>query len=160
MFVHRFSNATMPAFNIFKNSAHYWLLSGFLIAYFTYSPTSITATPVSPALTYTGVALFAIGELLNLNTHIVLRSLRKSGGTERGLPVGIGFGWVTCPNYLFESVAWLGILMINKSWSTGVFMAVAVGQMALWAKKKEARYRKEMGPKYKKKRFAMIPGIW
>lgn len=41
-----------------------------------------------------------------------------------------------------------------------MFVAVAVGQMAVWAKKKENRYRKEGGTKYKKKRFAMIPGIW
>ncbi|KAK5175039.1 3-oxo-5a-steroid 4- dehydrogenase [Saxophila tyrrhenica] len=160
MFVHRFSNATMPAFNIFKNSAHYWLLSGLLIAYFTYAPNSMTATESSPALTYTGLALFVIGELGNLNAHLVLRSLRSSGGTERGVPKGLGFNWVTCPNYLFESIAWLGIMMINKSWSTGIFVAAAVGQMALWAKKKENRYRKELGPKYKKKRFAMIPGVW
>jgi very-long-chain enoyl-CoA reductase len=150
----------MPAFNIFKNSAHYWLLSGFLIAYFTYSPTSITAQPSSPALLYSGIALYVIGELLNLNTHLVLQSLRKPGTTDRGLPKGLGFGWVTCPNYLFESIAWIGILLINKSWSTGVFVAVAVGQMALWAKKKENRYRKELGPKYNRKKFAMIPGIW
>ncbi|KAK3056867.1 Very-long-chain enoyl-CoA reductase [Extremus antarcticus] len=160
MFVHRFSNATMPAFNIFKNSAHYWLLSGFLIAYFTYSPTSITASASSPLLTYTGLALYVIGELGNLNTHLVLRSLRSEGGTERGVPKGIGFDWVTCPNYMFESLAWLGILMINKSWSTGIFVMAAVGQMALWARKKENRYRKELGPKYKKKRFAMVPGVW
>jgi len=160
MFVHRFSNATMPAFNIFKNSAHYWLLSGFLIAYFTYSPTSITAGKSNPAITYPALILYAIGELGNLNTHLVLRSLRSAGGTERGVPNGLGFDWITCPNYMFESLAWLAILMVNRSWSTGVFVAVAVGQMAVWAKKKEARYRKELGGKYRKKTFVMIPGIW
>ncbi|KAK1058387.1 Very-long-chain enoyl-CoA reductase [Friedmanniomyces endolithicus] len=160
LFVHRFSNATMPARNIFKNSAHYWLLSGLLIAYFTYSPTSITAGEGSPLLTYAGLALYAIGELANLNTHLVLRNLRSPGGTERGVPRGLGFDWVTCPNYLFETMAWVGILMINRSWSTAVFLVVAGVQMAAWAKKKEARYRKEGGGKYQKKRFAMVPGVW
>ena len=37
IFVHT-SNATMPAFNIFKNSGHYWILSGFNLAYFIYGP--------------------------------------------------------------------------------------------------------------------------
>ena len=160
IFVHRFSNATMPAFNIFKNSAHYWLLSGVLIAYFTYSPTSITARPSNPAIVYPALALYAIGELGNLNTHLVLRSLRTAGGKERGVPKGLAFDWVTCPNYLFESIAWVAILMVNQSWSTAVFIAVAVGQMGVWAKKKENRYRKELGAKYQKKKFAMIPGIW
>ena len=149
----------MPVFNIFKNSGHYWVLSGLLIAYFTYSPTSITAGPVIPALTYPALVLYIIGELGNLNAHLVLRSLRKPGGTERGVPKGLGFDWVTCPNYTFEILAWLAILMVNKSWSTAVFIAVAVTQMVLWAKKKESRYRKELGTAYKKKRFAMIPGV-
>lgn len=158
MFVHRFSNATMPAMNIFKNSFHYWILSGLLIAYPTNAPNSITARPSPPALTYAGLALFVLGELANLSTHLELRSLRSAGGTERGVPKGIGFNLVTCPNYLFESIAWLGILMINKSWSTAVFIAVAVGQMAVWAKKKERRYRSE-DPKYKRKKFAMVSQV-
>lgn len=160
IFVHRFSNATMPAFNIFKNSGHYWALSGFLIAYFTYSPTSPTAGPSNPAITYPALALYTFGELANLNTHLILRGLRSPGGTERGVPRGFGFGWVTCPNYLFETLAWTGILLVNRSWSTLFFIAVAVAQMGVWAKKKESRYRKELGGKYKKKAFGMLPGIW
>ena len=150
----------MPFFNIFKNSGHYWLLSGLLIAYFTYSPTSATAASSNPAITYPALALYIIGELGNLNAHLVLRSLRSPGGTERGVPKGLGFDWVTCPNYTFEMMAWAGILMINRSWSTAVFVAVAVGQMALWAKKKENRCRKDLGGKYTKKSFTMIPGVW
>jgi very-long-chain enoyl-CoA reductase len=32
--------------------------------------------------------------------------------------------------------------------------------MASWAAKKERRYRKEFGDKYKRKRFVIIPGIF
>jgi very-long-chain enoyl-CoA reductase len=38
IFVHRFSMPTMPLRNIFKNSSHYWILSGFNLAYWIYSP--------------------------------------------------------------------------------------------------------------------------
>ena len=62
LFVHRFSNGTMPAFNIFKkcvnakrsldsllilvtSSAHYWLLSGVLLAGAIYRPVYAANSP-------------------------------------------------------------------------------------------------------------------
>ena len=104
--------------------------------------------------------LFVVGELGNLNAHLVLRGLRSSGGTERGIPQGLGFDLVTCPNYLFETIAWAGMWLMSYSLSTGLFIVIAVAQMALWANKKEARYRKEFGDKYKKKRYGMLPGLF
>ena len=150
----------MPAFNIFKNSAHYWLLSGVNMAYWIYLPSAPAAEESNPYITYTGLALFAIGELGNLSDHITLRNLRPSGSTERGIPQGLGFNWVTCPNYMFEAVAWTGIAMVSWSLSTVLFALVAVGQMGVWAKKKESRYRKDFGSKYQKKKYAILPFVW
>lgn len=162
--VHRFSSSTMPAFNIFKNSAHYWLLAGLNIAYWTYSPNAAaqkhtTVSLPNDALTTLGLIFFAIGEVANLYSHYVLANLRPKGTTQRGIPQGFGFSLVTCPNYMWEAVAWTGISMVTRSWSTVLFLVVAGAQMAVWGQKKERRYRKEFGDKYKKKRFAMIPGI-
>lgn len=159
VFVHRFSLATMPAFNIVKNSAHYWVLSGLLIAYFSYAPSAPSAGPKN-AFTNVGLGLFAVGELFNFLSHLTLRNLRKPGSTERGIPRGFDFDLVTCPNYMWETVAWVGMFLVNRSWTTVVFAVVAVAQMAVWAKKKERRYRKEFGDKYKKKRFSILPGIY
>ncbi|KAL5343746.1 3-oxo-5-alpha-steroid 4-dehydrogenase-domain-containing protein [Aspergillus crustosus] len=161
VFVHRFSNATMPASNIVKNSGHYWLLAGANIAYWVFRPDSAAATGrPTPALLYTGLALFVFGELANFTTHLVLRDLRRPGTTERGIPSGIGFGAVTCPNYFFEIVAWVGVYLVSRlSWSVLFFIVPAVGQMILWAQKKERRYRKEFGDKYKRKRFVVLPGL-
>ncbi|KAL2857901.1 3-oxo-5-alpha-steroid 4-dehydrogenase-domain-containing protein [Aspergillus pseudoustus] len=161
LFVHRFSNATMPARNIVKNSGHYWVLAGCNIAYWVFRPDSAAAVKqLSPALLYTGLALFVFGEIANFNTHLVLRDLRRPGSTERGIPSGFGFNAVTCPNYFFEIVAWVGIYLVSGlSWSVLFFIVVAAAQMALWAQKKERRYRKEFGDKYKRKRFAMLPGL-
>ncbi|KAJ9608133.1 3-oxo-5a-steroid 4- dehydrogenase [Cladophialophora chaetospira] len=161
LFVHRFSAATMPLRNIFKNSFHYWVLSGLLIAVFIYSPSSAAANEANPLLLYPGLALFAAGEIANLQTHLTLKRLRSSGGTERGIPRGFLFNLVTCPNYLTETISWLGIYLVSGlSWGVLIFVVVAVVQMAQWAAKKERRYRKEFGDKYKKKRFSMLPGIW
>ncbi|KAL2373513.1 enoyl reductase [Blastomyces gilchristii SLH14081] len=163
-FLHRFGRATMPAVFVIRNSAHYWVLSGLNVAYWVYAPTSNAASTTiesaNPFLLYTGLALFAFGQLANLNAHIVLRNLRRPGTSERGIPRGFGFNWVTCPNYLFEVIAWVGMYLVSGlSWSVVLFIIVACAPMITWAKQKERSYRKEFGDKYKKKRFAMLPGI-
>jgi very-long-chain enoyl-CoA reductase len=161
LFVHRFSAATMPIRNIFKNCFHYWILSGVMIAAFIYSPSSSAAREPNPLLLFPGLALFALGELGNLQTHLTLKGLRSAGGTERGIPQGWLFNLVTCPNYLTETVSWLGIYLTSGlSWGVLIFLVVSVLQMGQWAAKKERRYRKEFGDKYKKKRYTMLPGIW
>lgn len=169
VFVHRFSSATMPARIIFKNSAHYWLLSGLNLAYYLYAPTDIAASwwpaalnaDLNPTVRYAAIALWLWAEASNYITHITLRNLRpEDGSTKRQIPKGYGFGLVTCPNYLFESLAWLAVVILGGgNMSTLIFFAVATGQMLLWAKKKEIRYRREFGKEYRKK-ASMIPGIW
>jgi very-long-chain enoyl-CoA reductase len=160
LFVHRFSSATMPIRNIYKNSGYYWIMSGLNLAYFTYGPNSPASRPSNPLLTYLGTTLFVLGEMANYSNHITLRDLRKPGTTERGIPKGLGFNLVTCPNYMFESMAWVGVALVNWSLSTVLFIIFAVAQMGVWAWKKEKRYRREFGDKYKRKRYAILPGIW
>lgn len=175
VFVHRFSAATMPLRNLFKNSLHYWFLAGWNLAYWSYSPAAprgatgkikgtigIDTAPPPPPLSVVaalGVTLFAVAEAMNLRTHLILRSLRSEGSTTRGIPRGWDFDLVTCPNYMWELLAWVGIWMVNESWATALFILVAGVQMAMWARKKESRYRAEFGERYKKKRFAMIPFV-
>jgi very-long-chain enoyl-CoA reductase len=159
VFVHRFSNATMPLWNIFKNCIHYWILSGILLAFFIYSTSAPAAQQIRPSLTYSGLAIWVLGEYGNLKTHSILRDLRAPGTNKRGVPSGLGFDLVTCPNYMFETIAWVGILLISRSWATVIFIIGSVGQMSIWARKKETRYRTEFKETYKRKKFGMIPGI-
>lgn len=159
LFVHKFSANTMPVFNIFKNSFFYWAVSGLLCAYCIYSPTSLAATADQPVIDLVGTAIYLFGEVGNALVHLYLASLRSAGGTERKIPRGYGFDIVTCPNYMFEVLSWVGMIVASRDWSVAAFIAMGTFQMSTWAKGKERAYRKEFGDKYKKKRFVMLPGL-
>jgi len=159
IFIHRFSNATMPIFNLFKNSFHYWVLCGINISYFLYHP---QYTPViSEQTAYICALLFIVFELGNLFSHIILRNLRAEGTGERGIPYGLLFNRVSCGNYTFELLAWLCFALLTQVATAYVFLFVSTGQIALWAKKKHEQYEKDFGTKYTKLgRKILFPYIW
>ncbi|KAL8278874.1 hypothetical protein RQP46_008745 [Phenoliferia psychrophenolica] len=162
IFVHRFSSATMPWFNIVKNSGHYWGLSGLLIAIPLYGPWNSAeklagTLRANPNWIYGTVGVWAFAQLSNLVTHLNLRSLRPAGSRTRGIPKGYGFDLVSCPNYFFEGVAWTSFLALTFDYGAAVFLAVATAQMYVWALKKHSRYCKEFGKDYPRGRKAMFP---
>ena len=152
--VHRFSHSTMPLNNLFKNSAHYWILSGFGIGHFLYSSSFQSSQSIS--MIYGCVIIFIVAELANFRTHLILRDLRPSGSTTRAVPRGFGFNLLSCPNYFFEMLAWCSFSLMTGLPSAWFFTVVASGQMWLWAVKKHERYLKEF-PDYPKNRKPMIP---
>ncbi|KAG9001420.1 3-oxo-5a-steroid 4- dehydrogenase [Tulasnella sp. JGI-2019a] len=164
-FVHRFSNATMPAFNIFKNSAHYWFLSGIMLAGSIYGPWySASALKGSirndPTYLYVLAAIWAFAELSNLSVHYTLRNLRPAGTRTRGIPYGYGFNLgLSCPNYFFEIIAWGVVCAMTFDWAAVIFWAVGAGQMIVWASKKHSNYRKEFGSRYPK-RNVIFPFVY
>ncbi|KAJ2534605.1 3-oxo-5a-steroid 4- dehydrogenase [Coemansia sp. RSA 1933] len=160
-FVHRFSHGTMPLLNVFKNSFHYHVLSGLNLAYWIYGPSSAQGTALAAKLgnptlvaVLTGVFLFA--ELSNLSAHVTLRNLRPPGTRVRRIPYGYGFDMVSCPNYLFETIAWVSITLLTRSMASVLFLVVSTAQMYVWAIKKHKQYRREF-PDYPKSRKAMFP---
>ncbi|KAI9596889.1 3-oxo-5-alpha-steroid 4-dehydrogenase-domain-containing protein [Syncephalis fuscata] len=159
--VHRFSNGTMPFRNIFKNSFHYHILGGLLIAYSIYGPGLAAGTEsakLSPTWYWALIGVFVFAELGNLSTHITLRNLRPPGTRVRRIPYGFGFGLVSCPNYTFELLAWAAYALFTSSWAAWFFFAVSFGQIYLWAIKKHKAYRREF-PDYPRNRKALIPFI-
>lgn len=106
LFVHRFSNDTMPFFNVFKNSAHYWLLLGVGAMYFFLHPLYTPPAWISDTNQYILTGAFFFFEFMNFQCHGVLRDLRKPGTTERGIPYGWGFGFVSSANYFWEALCW------------------------------------------------------
>lgn len=165
LFVHRFSNATMPAFNIVKNSGHYWLLSGVVLAGGVYSP-SLSAEAVKGSIRdnvvyLAGCALlWLVAELGNLQSHLILMNLRPKGTRVRQIPRGALFELVSCPNYFFEVLAWLSITLMTLSLSALIFLVVSTVQMTLWAIKKHKNYRKEFGEQYPRQRKILVPFLF
>ncbi|KAI7902955.1 3-oxo-5-alpha-steroid 4-dehydrogenase-domain-containing protein [Cokeromyces recurvatus] len=161
LWVHRFSHGTMPFRNVFKNSAHYWLLSGVNLAFWVYGPWFGQGKNLAirnDVWLFGCVAVWAWAEISNLITHITLRNLRPPGTRVRAIPYGYGFDLVSCPNYFFEFVAWTAICFLTTSWSAFLFNIVATGQMYVWAIKKHKNYRKEF-KEYPRNRKAMFPFI-
>ncbi|CAN6626659.1 very-long-chain enoyl-CoA reductase [Trichomonascus vanleenenianus] len=171
LFVHKFSMATMPLFNLFKNSGHYWVLSGFFLAYFNYAPVTYFAryqswimqflfsrqcVRLSEGVLYGISFLWLFAELSNFWVHLNLASMRSGDSTERKIPYGYGFNWVSVPNYFFESLSWTAVALISQNWSSWFFLVVATAQMYVWAVKKHQRYLKEF-PDYPKDRKIYVP---
>jgi very-long-chain enoyl-CoA reductase len=159
MFVHRFSASTMPLKNVFWNSLFYWFPAGLLAAYEIYSPWALAARQEVPAMNALGVALYIFGQCMNARVHLYLASLRKPGETTRTIPVGYGFNLVTCVNYMYEIIAWAGIILITRSVFLVIFISIGMLWMWRWGWEKEYAYRKQFGDKYKKKRYVMLPGL-
>lgn len=160
LYVHKFSAATMPIKNVVLNSSFYWGPAGLLAAYEIYGPWGMAARPDVPLMNAVGVALYLFGQIANARVHLHLSGLRKPGETVRRLPgKGYGFSVVTCPNYMYEVIAWAGIILITRSVWLIIFIGIGISYMAKWGKEKEQAYRKQFGDKYKNKRYVMLPGF-
>uniref|UniRef100_A0A0K0EXE3 very-long-chain enoyl-CoA reductase n=1 Tax=Strongyloides venezuelensis TaxID=75913 RepID=A0A0K0EXE3_STRVS len=159
-FIHRFSNGTMPQFNLFKNCGYYWGFCAFM-AYFINHPL-YTAPTFGKFQIYLGLTLFVLSELGNLSIHILLRNLRPEGSKVRKIPKPDGnpftllFNYVSCPNYSYEFYTWIGFSIMTQSLPSVIFTVAGFIQMSIWALQKHRNYRKEFID-YPKKRKAIIP---
>ena len=160
IFVHRFSNDTMPLKNIFINSGHYWG-SAAIIAYFLTHP---LYTAPSETQQYIGAGIFFVSEILNFYCHLKLAWLRPVGTKIRQVPRGFLFDQITCPNYTFEITAWIGYAVMTKIFAVWGFVALSTFILAKWAVGKKKRYLKEFdgldGRDKFPKRAALFPLIF
>lgn len=164
IFVHRFSHATMPMLNLFKNCGYYWGFTAF-VSYFVnhpkYTPASFGSFQI-----YLGLALFLFSELGNLSIHLLLRDLRPAGSTERRIPYPNAsnpltnlFQLVSCPNYTYEMGSWIGFSLLTQTLTAILFTIAGALQMTVWAQQKHRAYKKEFADKYPKQRKAIIPFV-
>lgn len=159
LFVHKFSNATMPVFNIFKNSSYYWMYA-FLCGYFILHP--YYTAPSSSLLILVCAALFIFCLISNGYCHIILSNLRKPGDRNKYIPKGFLFDYVTCPNYFFEIAQWLIFSVQTQSLAVLLFALTGAGQMYIWALGKHKLMKKTFDGKegreaYPRGRKVLIP---
>lgn len=160
VFVHRFSNATMPIMNLFKNCSYYWGFSAF-IAYFINHP--LYTTPAyGDVQIYGGLAAFLFSELGNFSIHYCFKNMRPAGTKVRKIPMPDSnpltqmFHFVSCPNYTYEVMAWFSFSIMTQCLPAAIFTAVGFYQMAVWALGKHRNYKKEFKD-YPRGRKSIVP---
>ncbi|XP_037935163.1 very-long-chain enoyl-CoA reductase-like [Teleopsis dalmanni] len=160
IFVHRFSHATMPIRNLFKNCSYYW---GFT-AYVSYHVNHPLFTSPCQVQVLVGLAAFALCEIGNFSIHIALRNLRPPGTKVRKIPMPDSnpftqlFNLVSCPNYTYEIGAWVSFSIMTNCLAAVLFAIAGGYQMMVWALGKHRNYKKEF-TQYPKSRKAIFPFI-
>lgn len=159
IFVHRFSHATMPLRNLFKNCSYYWGFTAY-VSYHVNHP--LYTAPSTGVQIYGALALFVLFELGNLSSHLLLRDLRPAGTTERRIPYPnrnpftLLFNFVSCPNYTYEFGAWAAFTLMTNCVPAGLFAIAGLYQMSVWALGKHRQYKKEF-KNYPRGRKAILP---
>ncbi|GAV69470.1 Steroid_dh domain-containing protein [Cephalotus follicularis] len=157
-FVHRFSHATSPLSNVFRNCAYYWTFGAY-IAYYVNHP---LYTPVSDLQMKVGFGLGLVCQISNFYCHLILKNLRcPDGGGGYQIPSGFLFNFVTCANYTTEIYQWLGFSIATQTVASYVFLVVAACIMTNWALAKHRRLKKlfdgkDGRPKYPR-RWVILP---
>ncbi|XP_074287325.1 very-long-chain enoyl-CoA reductase [Silene latifolia] len=157
-FVHRFSHATSPISNVFRNCAYYWSFGAY-IAYYVNHP---LYTPVSDLQWKIGFGFGLLCQLSNFYCHILLKNLRSpDGGGGYQIPRGFLFNIVTCANYTTEIYQWMGFNVATQTVAGYVFAVVAASIMTNWALAKHRRLKKlfdgkDGKPKYPR-RWVILP---
>jgi very-long-chain enoyl-CoA reductase len=150
--VHKFSRATMPLANLFRNSTYYW---GFAAA--------VGYPLVSPYYTAPGkeqvavcLALWVAAQLTNYLVHAQLAGMRGTEGDKtRQPPKGFLFSLVSCPNYTAEVIGWVAWTGLTQIGMAGLFTLFGFYQMRQWAISKHVDYCDEF-PEIKKRK-AIVP---
>ncbi|KAG0564350.1 hypothetical protein M758_8G098800 [Ceratodon purpureus] len=150
-FVHRFSHATSPLSNVFRNSAHYWTFA-FFISYHVNHP---WYKPVSETQMWVGFGISVVCQLSNFYCHVILRNLRPADGTSGyQIPSGFLFDYVTCANYTTEVWQWIGfVVATGGGLASYLFLGVAMYFMTGWALQKHKRLNKMFDGKDGRKKY-------
>ncbi len=125
-----------------------------------------------PMFLYPGLILFTIGEIGNCAAHVSLKRLRQKPRTKqqmssskRVMPTGAMFKYVSCPNYTFEIISWIGFAFVSFTLASFVFLLASIITLTIYSYKHHTSYRAEFDgtndkPLYPTNRKALIPFIF
>nr|CAG4646396.1 EOG090X097L [Macrothrix elegans] len=160
LFIHRFSHATMPLRNLFRNCSYYWIFAAY-VAYHVNHPLYTAPCPIQ---SHVALGVWAVCELGNLSIHWLLRNLRPPGTKERRIPrptkdpLTWMFNLVSCPNYTYEFGGWVAFTVMTQCLPAGLFALAGFYQMAVWALGKHRAYKRDFKD-YPSGRKAILPFV-
>jgi very-long-chain enoyl-CoA reductase len=159
-FVHRYGKPRIGPGDYLTEYLYYW---GFA-AWIAWSVSAASQRVPALGLQAAGLVVFSLAELGNARAHTALRNLRAAGTTEKRIPRGLLFEWVSCPHYSCEILAWVGFNLVTQTLAGLAFMLVGAGILAAWAHTRHAAYKKEFAEgsrePYPAKRRALVPGVF
>ncbi|HSC87339.1 MAG TPA: hypothetical protein VLC09_08725 [Polyangiaceae bacterium] len=137
LFVHRYGGRPVPPADYLIEYVYYWGAAIWIAR-------SLGSgwQPPSGLQAALGLAVFAIGEAGNTWAHRRLRNLRSAAGsTERPIPRGGAFEWVSCPHYACEVLSWLGFALLVRVTGAWVFLVAGAGIVSSYALARHRAYR-------------------
>lgn len=179
LFLHRFNPyTTMRVMRLTKNCIFYWGTT-FMVAYYVNHP-MYTSPAYGYIQTYVPFGLFWLLQLGIISIHYVFRTTKTpsnyiiDGSTlipdtknisklRRGLPQPTKYnvftwliGYVVCPNYFYELLAWLCFAILTQTTMALIYAILVSLQLILWAVQKKYNYIVEFRD-YPKNNYCIIP---
>jgi len=160
-FVHRYGKPSIAPGDYLLEYLYYW---GFG-AWIAWSITAPERHAPPFVLQMVGLALFCLAEAGNARAHVMLRVLRAPGTTQKRIPRGFLFEWVSCPHYACEIATWLGFAFVTGTIAACAFALAGAGILGAWAHARHVAYRQDFDGKngrelYPRARRALVPFLF
>jgi 3-oxo-5-alpha-steroid 4-dehydrogenase 1 len=106
-----------------------------------------------------GAVLFVIGFIINRQSDLTLRALRRPGESGYRIANSGLFRWISCTNYLGEIVIWCGWALATWSLAGLSFAVWTAANLVPRARAHHLWYRTHFSD-YPSQRKSLVPGIW
>ncbi len=103
-----------------------------------------------------GAIVFATGFFITKRSDAILRNLRSGPGDGYQIPQGFLYRWVSSPNYLGESIQWLGWALMTLAPAAWVFLLWTLANLVPRALSHHRWYRENFVD-YPASRKAILP---